>query len=231
MTLHPMNSSVARSAQRLEVIERIVPLLFGRGNSISVKVVNVQIILCAAALASVIVTLQCLPSITAKTVIVLGFASILFNLVWVCGRPFAYSLDVGIIPARLALSLRSCGVFKRGSTIFARQHVTFARRTNSVSLGSAIFGAFDAMVFFLASITRFLHRACRPIVIGTYTALSDGKSAFGFTVGSKGAGLTSLCVRACSCYLRAAARTINNAVGFHMSHSRMIPNIYSGGAV
>lgn len=231
MTPLLMHNGMARTAERLEIFQRIVSVFARCGDAQSVNVMNVQIVLCTATLAGVVVALQGVHAVAVKAVVVFGLLAVLLNLVGVLGRPFSYASDVRIIAARLALSLRSGGVFKQRSAIFAGQHVSFARSANSVTFGSAIFGAFHAMIFFFTSVTRFLRRACRLVVLLANYAPAISKSDFGLTVCSKGAGLTSLRVRACPCYLRATVRTVNNAIGFHMSRSRMIPDIYSGGAV
>jgi hypothetical protein len=226
-----MNRSVTSTAKRLEIFQRIVPFLFRCSNAKPVSVVNVQVILTAAALAGVIVTLQSSYAISAETIVVFGLLAILLYLVWVLGGPLAQPRDLSVIPAGLAFSLRASRILKRRSAIFARQHVTFARRSNGIFFGPAVFGVFDAAILFLASVANLLRRACGLVVISAHAALLAGKTNLGFTMCGKGAGRASLFVRACSCYLRAAVRAFNNAVGFHMSRSRMIPNKYSGGAV
>jgi hypothetical protein len=191
-----MNCSVASAAKRLEIFQRIVPLLFWCSHAKPVNVVNVQVILAAAALAGVVVTLQGSYAISAETIVVFGLLAILLDFVRVLGRPLSYASDVSIILARFAFPLRPSRVFKGRFAIFAGKKVAFARRTNNISLGSAILSAFDAMVFFLAIFTRFLGRAFWCILTTTHGAGFWGK-----------------------------------VMGFHMSHSEMMPNKYSGGAV
>ena len=226
-----MNGRMARTAQRLEIIQSVVSMFFWRGDAVPVNMMNVQIILCAAASAGVIVTLQGLHAVAAEAVVVFCLLAILFNLVGVFVRPFSYPGDVRIVATRFAFALRSSRVFKRRPTIFARQHVSFARRANGISLSSAVFSTLDAMVFFFTSIARFLRRSCRDVAFATNRALTLRDPAFGLSVRSKSARLASFCVWACSCYFRAAVRAIYDAVGLHMSGSRMMPNKYSGGAV
>lgn len=226
-----MNGRMARTAQRLEIIQRIVSAIFGRRNAVAVNVVNVQVIFCAATLACVAVTLQSLDAVSAEAVVIFSLLPVLLYPVWVFGRPLLYSSDVRIVATRFAFALRSSRVFKRRPTIFARQHVSFARRANGISLGSAVFSALDAMVFFFAAIARFLRRSCRHVAFATNRALTLREPAFGLSVRSKSARLASFCVGACSCYFRAAVRAIYDAVGLHMSGSRMMPNKYSEGAV
>ena len=231
MTLRPMNSCMTRTTQRLKIIQRIVSALFVRSNPVAVNVVNVQIIFAAAALAGVIVAFKSFDAVATETVIVFSLLSVLLYFVLVLSRPFAYSRDMNVILARLALTLRPSGVFKRRPAVFAWQHIASTWRTNSIPFGSAVFSTFDSVVFFFATITRFLHRACRLVVIAAYAALPHGKAALCFPVSGKGARLASLCVRACSCYFRAAVRTVNNTVCFHWGNSKMIPDKYSGGSV
>ena len=191
-----MNGRMTRATQRLEIIQRIVSAIFGRRNAVAVNVVNVQVILCAATLACVAVTLQSLDAVSAEAVVIFGLLPVLLYLVWVFGRPLSYSSDVRIVATWFAFALRSSGVFKWGSTVLARQHVTLAWRANGISLGSAILSAFDAVVFFFTSVTCFLRRAFWYILTATHGAGFWGKF-----------------------------------IGFHMPHSKMIPNKYSGGAV
>jgi hypothetical protein len=57
-TLFVMNSSVTAPAKREEILQRIVPQLFGRSNSSSVNVMNVRSVIVAALAARKTVALQ-----------------------------------------------------------------------------------------------------------------------------------------------------------------------------
>lgn len=63
MTFLLMHSGVARSAQGLKVFEVVVTLLSRGSNAKTVNVMNVQVVLTAAALAGVIVALQSLDAV------------------------------------------------------------------------------------------------------------------------------------------------------------------------
>lgn len=231
MTLVPMNRSVASSAERLEVVQRIVPLLARGGDAQPVNVMNMQVVLSAATLAGVVVALQRLDAVPVKAVVVFSLLAILLNLIGVVGRPLSNSSNVGVVSARFALALRTRCILKRCPAIFARQHVTFARRTSGISFGPAILGAFDAAIFFLTSIASLLYATFRFVVISAYHARTFRKAALSLAVGCQGTRLAPFGVRRRSCYSLPAIWAVNLTVGFHMAFSKMIPNIYSWGLV
>lgn len=230
MTLNCMNSRMAGSAKRLEVFQRVVPLFTRRRNAQSVEVVDMQIILGAATLAGMIITLQGFDTVAAKAVIILGFLAILPNLLRVIGGPSPNAGNMRIIAARFALALRTSRIFKWGSAVFAREPVAFPWRASGVSFCSAILRAFALAVHLSTSFTRILRTACRFVFVLAYHALTVGKATFGLSMSRKRTRLASLCVWGSPRCSSAAVRAVDLTVGSHKRHSMFDLNIYSGGA-
>lgn len=231
MTLVPMNSCMARPAQRLEIFQRIVSLFARCGDAKPVNVMNVQVIFAAAALAGVVVALQRLDAIPVKAVVVFGLLAILLNLIGVIGRPLSNSSNVSVVLASLALALRPRNIFKWGAAILTRKHVSFTWCANSVTFISAILSLLNAAIFFLTSIASLLYTTFRFVVISAYHARTFCKAALSLAVGCQGTRLAPFGVRRRSCYSLPAIWAVNLTVGFHMAFSKMIPNIYSWGVV
>ena len=229
--LFPMHRGMTRAAKGLEIIQRVVSQFAWRGNPKPVYVVNMQVVACAAALTGVIVSFKGFDAVPVEAVIVFGLLAILFDLIGVFGGPLSYAGNVAVVLARLALALRPRRILKWLSAIFARKHVPFSGRTNGVTLGSAILRPLDAVVFIFASVTGFLSASRWLVRNPADNTVSVRKSSLGFTVSSQSAGLAPLGVGGRACYSLAAIGAVNLTVGFHMTGSKMIPDLYSGGAV
>jgi len=221
---------MAGSAERLEVFKRVVPLVKRGGSAKPVNVVNVQIIICSASLAGVVVAFQRFDAVATEDVVVFCSLAILLNLVGIFIRPCSNPCNVNIITAWLTPALWSSRIFKVRPAIFTRNHLAPHRCAPSITLRPTLFGAFATMVFIATHVARFLGTASGPIFLATNRALAICKAPFCFAVGSKRTWFAPLCVWGRSCYCGAAIGAVNLAIGLHMRYSKLNLNIYSGSA-
>jgi hypothetical protein len=210
-TLFLMNSSVAAPAKRKEILQRIVPQLFGRSDSSSVNVMNVQVFSNSASLAGEVVTLQRVLPVATKVVVVFSFADVFISLRAILKRLSVSSVSQ-CFSAALAASLRSRTVGKFNSAIFTLQH-----RTNSDS--PFLFPQFTQMqhILFLpvrraASVAALLGRASGLVEHLADQALEVLKAVASLPVSSQRTWLASLQVGRCLRHLRSAIGAIEDAV-------------------
>jgi hypothetical protein len=223
-TLFVMNSSVAAPAKRKEILQRIVPQLFGRSDSSSVNVMNVQVFSNSAPLASEFVTLQCALPVAAKVIVVKCFAPVLIPL-RILGKRLADLLDTAFLQANKAVLLWTGAVDEIGITLN-----TLKRSANYY--GPFLFPQFTQMQHILllpvrraASIAALLGRAGRLVEHLADKALALLKAVASLPVSSQGTRLASLQVRRCLWHLRSAIGAIEDAVfpRFHNLNYELSP--------
>jgi hypothetical protein len=223
-TLFVMNSSVTAPAKREEILQRIVPQLFGRSDSSSVNVMNVQVFSNSAALASEVVTLQCALPVAAKVIVVFSFADVFISL-GVLGKRFAGLLSAAFFQANKAVLLRTGTVDEIGITLN-----TLKRGANCY--GAFLFPQFTQMqhILFLpiswpATVAALLGRASGFVERLTDKTLALLKAVASLPVSSQRTGLASLQVRRCLRHLRSAIGAIEDAVfpRFHNLNYELSP--------
>ena len=223
-TLFVMNSSVTTPAKRKEILQRIVPQLFGRSDSSSVNVMNVQVFSNSAPLASEVVTLQCALPVAAKVIVVFSFADVFISL-GVLGKRLADLLNTAFLQANKTVLLRTGTVDEIGITLN-----TLKRGANCY--GAFLFPQFTQMqhILFLpvrraASIAALLGRAGRLVEHLADEALTLLKAVASLPVSSQRTGLASPQVGRCLWYLRPAIGAIEDAVfpRFHNLNYELSP--------
>jgi hypothetical protein len=222
--LFVMNSSVTAPAKREEILQRIVPQLFGRSDSSSVNVMNVQVFSNSAPLASEVVTLQCALPVAAKVIVVKCFAPVLIPLRILGKRP-ANLLDTAFLQASKAVLLWTRTVDEIGITLNALK-----RGANCYS--AFLFPQFTQMqhILFLpvrrpASIAALLGRAGRLVEHLADEALTLFKAVASLPVSSQRTRFASLQVGRCLWHLRSAIGAIEDAVfpRFHNLNYELSP--------
>jgi hypothetical protein len=210
-TLFVMNSSVTAPAKRKEILQRIVPQLFGRSDSSSVNVMNVQVFSNSAPLASEVVTLQRVLSVAAKVIVVKCFAPVLIPL-RILSKRLADLLDTAFLQASKAVLLWTGTVNEIGITLN-----TLKRGANCYS--AFLFPQFTQMqhILFLpirwpATVAALLGRASGLVEHFADETLAILKAVTGLPVSSQRTWLASLQVGRCLRHLRSAIGAIENAV-------------------
>jgi len=210
-TLFLMNSSVAAPAKRKEILQRIVPQLFGRSDSSSVNVMNVQVFSNSAPLASEVVTLQRVLPVAAKVIVVKCFAPVLIPL-RILGKRLADLLDTAFLQANKAVLLWAGAVDEIGITL------------NALKRGANYYGAFlfpqstqMQHILFLpvrraTSVAALLGRACGLVQHLADQALAVLKAVASLPMSSQRTRLASLQVGRCLGHLRSAIGAIEDAV-------------------
>jgi hypothetical protein len=223
-TLFVMNSSVTAPAKREEILQRIVPQLFGRSDSSSVNVMNVQVFSNSAPLASEVVTLQCALPVAAKVIVVFSFADVFISL-GVLGKRLADLLNTAFLQASKAVLLRTGTVDEIGITLN-----TLKRGANCY--GAFLFPQFTQMqhILFLpvrraATVAALLGRASGFVEHLADQALAVLKAVASLPVSSQRTGLASPQVGRCLWYLRPAIGAIEDAVlpRFHNLNNELSP--------
>jgi hypothetical protein len=223
-TLFVMNSSVTAPAKREEIIQRIVTQLFGRSDSSSVNVMNVQVFSNSAPLASEVVTLQRVLSVAAKVIVVKCFAPVLIPLRILGKRP-ANLLDTAFLQASKAVLLWTRTVDEIGITLN-----TLKRGANYY--GAFLFPQFTQMqhILFLpvrraTSVAALLGRASGLVEHLADKALAILKAVTGLPVSSQRTRFASLQVGRCLGHLRSAIGAIEDAVfpRFHNLNYELSP--------
>jgi hypothetical protein len=223
-TLFVMNSSVATPAKRKEILQRIVPQLFGRSDSSSVNVMNVQVFSNSAPLASEFVTLQRVLPVAAKVVVVKCFAPVLIPL-RILGERFANLLDTAFLQAIKAVLLWTGAVDEIGITL------------NTLKRGAHWYGAFlfpqftqMQHILFLpvrraTSVAALLGRASGLVEHLADKALAILKAVASLPVSSQRTRFASLQVGRCLRHLRSAIGAIEDAVfpRFHNLNNELSP--------
>jgi hypothetical protein len=223
-TFFLMNSSVAAPAKRKEILQCIVPQLFGRSDSSSVNVMNVQVFSNSAPLASEVVTLQRVLPVAAKVIVVKCFAPVFIPLRILGKRP-ANLLDTAFLQANKAVLLRTGTVNEIGITLNALE-----RGANYY--GAFLFPQFTQMqhILFLpvrraTSVAALLGRAGRFVEHLADKALAVLKAVASLPVSSQRTWLASLQIGRCLRHLRAAIGAIEDAVfpRFHNLNNELSP--------
>jgi hypothetical protein len=223
-TLFLVNSSVTAPAKRKEILQRIVPQLFGRSDSSSVNVMNVQVFSNSALLASEVVTLQRVLPVAAKVVVVKCFASVLIPL-RIFGKRPAGLLSAAFFEANKAVLLWTGAVCEIGTTLN-----TLKRGANCY--GAFLFPQFTQMqhILFLpvrraTSVAALLGRASGLVEHLADKALAILKAVASLPVSSQRTRFASLQVGRCLWYLRPAIGAIEDAVfpRFHNLNNELSP--------
>jgi hypothetical protein len=223
-TLFLMNSSVTTPAKRKEILQRIVPQLFGRSDSSSVNVMDMKILSRAAPLASEVVTLQGVLPVATKVVVVFSFADVFISL-GVLGKRFAGLLSAAFFQASKAVLLWTGAVDEIGITLN-----TLKRGANWY--GAFLFPQFTQMqhILFLpvrraTSVAALLGRASGLVEHLADKALAVLKTVASLPMSSQRTGLTSPQVGRCLWYLRPAIGAIEDAVfpRFHNLNNELSP--------
>ncbi len=131
-----MHRCVAPTAQCKQVSDGVVPLIPWACRSVPIYMVNVQIGQCAAVLAGVLVSIQCLRAVSAKVISVLCLGSVLRNTLGVLRRPTTdvrYGMRGLAVPAPL---LWSCRIDEILAAVLAKQGASNGRRPALEARGS-----------------------------------------------------------------------------------------------
>ena len=210
-----MDSGVTATAERQQVVQSVVSLLLGRGGSLAVDVVNVQVFLAAAMLASVIVSLQSGFTVAAEIVVIAGFFCVAFQSFFVGRKPFVNFGDFGLFLATRASLLRPSKVLKVIAAIRAHEYASDGRSAflPTVLLKSlaVVFGA----IGWPAGRANFLDRSCRLVGCFTNNANPLSKPVTGLAVGLQCTRLAPLGVWGSPNDGRAAVGTVDGAICFH----------------
>jgi hypothetical protein len=223
-TLFVMNSSVTAPAKREEILQRIVPQLFGRSDSSSVNVMNVQVFSNSAPLAGEVVTLQCALPVATKVVVVKCFAPVFISL-RILGKRLAALLNTAFLEASKAVLLWTGTVDEIGITL------------NALKRGANYYGAFlfpqstqMQHILFLpvrwpANVAALLGRASGLVEHLADQALAVLKAVASLPVSSQRTWLASLQVGRCLRHLRSAIGAIEDAVPprFHNLNYELSP--------
>jgi hypothetical protein len=212
-----MNPSVATPAKGNQVIQRIVsqPTLCCR--SFSVDMVNVKIVLCAAILASAIVSLQSLFAVPVEIVVISGALGVFSNLVTVGFQPITDFVDL-FDPLAFGASLLWAGaVFK----IIA----AFGAKQNRANFDSATFPPQIAkgLGILLGAVSRHTTLAsplvapCRFVSAAANNAIAHFKAASGLPMSGKRTEFASLHIWRCSDNLLRAIWASDRSVNLHFS--------------
>ena len=211
-----MHSRMTTPAQRQQVIQRIVPQLFRRGNTSAINVMDVQILNGSAMLAGEIIAFQSLLPVASKAVVVFSFADVFISL-GILGKRFANLLNAAFLQADKAVLLRPRAVDEIGITFKALE-----RGANRHS--SFLFPQFTQMqhILFLpisrpATVATLLGRASGLVEHLADKTLALLKAVASLPVSSQRTRLASPQVGRCFGHLRPAIGAIENAVspGFH----------------
>jgi hypothetical protein len=218
-----MHSCVATPAQRQQVIQRIVPQLFRRGNASAVNVMDMQILNGAAVLTGEVVTLQSVLPVAAKVVVVFGFTDVFISL-GILGKCFTGLFSATFFQTGKAVLLRTRAVGEIGITLNALE-----RGTNRHS--AFLFPQFTQMqhILFLpirwpAIVATLLGRASGLVQHLADKALALLKAVASLPVSSQRTRFTSLQVGRCFGHLCPAIRAIENAVSprFHNLNTTLL---------
>lgn len=206
-----MHSCMTTPAQRQQIVQRIVPQLFRRGNTSAINVVDMQILNGAAVLTGEVVTLQGVLPVAVKMVVVFSFADVFISL-GILGKRFAGLLNAAFLQASKAVLLRPGAVGEIGITLNALE-----RGTNRHS--AFLFPQFTQMqhILFLpirwpTTVAALLGRASGLVEHLADEALALLKAVASLPVSSQRTRLASLQVGRCLGHLRPAIRAIENAV-------------------
>lgn len=211
-----MHSCMTTSAQRQQIVQRIVPQLFRCGNTSAINVMDMQILNGAAVLTSEVVTLQGVLPVAAEMVVVFSFADVFISL-GILGERFANLLSAAFLQAGKAVLLRTGAVNEIGITLNALE-----RGTNRHS--AFLFPQFTQMqhILFLpirwpATVAALLGGASGLVEHLADEALALLKAVASLPVSSQRTRLASPQVGRCLGHLRPAIRAIENAVSprFH----------------
>lgn len=172
MTNTMMLLSMTPTAKCHQIVQIIVSGLSRACHAVPVYVVNLKVILCAAMLAGVIISLQSGFAIPAEMIIVSGLIGVLLQAVFVKSKPFMDSANL-----RLALALWTSVLWARlVRKILATFRAVQDRAYWSLSLfKSKLAQGFNILLFavgWLARGTNLLARACRGILNRTHSAFS-----------------------------------------------------------
>jgi ABC-type multidrug transport system fused ATPase/permease subunit len=212
-----MNPRVATTAKGNQVVQRIVPQWALGGRSLSVNMVNVQMVLCAAILASVIVSLQGFAAIAAEAIVILGSLGVFSHLITICIQPFADFANLFSLLAFGASLLWTGAVFKIIAAFRAKQdRANFDSAFLSAHFTKGL-GVFIGAVSRHTSLASALVASSRLVGIAANNAIALLKAASGLAVGSKGARFASLHIGGRSDNLLRAIGASYRSVVLHFS--------------
>jgi hypothetical protein len=151
-----VDTSMAAPAKRSQVVERVVSRLSGRGDAVSVDMVNVEVFRRSATLAGVLVALQSRSPIAIKFVVVSGLVGVLLESIRVRGKPFVNALHFCGSLATRALVLRAGSVLKVVSALGAHQDRSDRGNASRLAQLAEVFDIFKSSVFRFARRANFL---------------------------------------------------------------------------
>ena len=212
-----MHSCMTTPAQRQQVIQRIVPQLFRRGNTSAINVMDVQILNGSAMLAGEIIAFQSLLPVASKSVVVFSFADIFIPL-GIFGKRLANLLNAAFLQADKAVLLRPGAVNEIGITLNALE-----RGTNRHS--AFLFPQFTQMqhILFLpiswpATVAALLRRASGLVEHLADETLAILETMASLPVSSQSTRLASLQIGRCLRHLRPTVGAVQDAI-FPRFHS------------
>ena len=162
-----MNPSMAPPAQRQKIADVVVARLTRACYAIAVDVVNLQIVVCSTMLAGVLVSLKGKASIAAKTVVVFGFVGVLFEALFVRGKPLMDASNFRSSLTRLASDLWAGLVNVVFTAVRAIQNCANKRAASFGSQSTKVRNVFLTFMLVFAPKAHFLAGACWLIGCGT----------------------------------------------------------------
>jgi len=172
MTDTMMLLSMTPTAKRYQIVQIIISGLSRACHAVPVYVVNLKVVLCAAVLAGVVVTLQGGFAVSAEMIIVSGLIGVLLQAVFVRSKPFMDSANLSFALALWASVLWARLVRKILATFRAVQDSAYWSLSLFKSKLTQCFNILLLAVGWLAGGANLLARTCRNVFGRTHGAFS-----------------------------------------------------------
>lgn len=210
-TFFVVNLGMTAPAEGLQVLQRIVPQLFGGGHSSSINVMDMQILGGTTPLAGEVVALQGrLP--VASEVIVIPSPSGVFLSLRVLFKSFAHLLRTLLLETDAAVLLRARGIREASTALNAVDRSADWRCPLFLPEFTKVQDVLLLPIRRAAGLAAFLGGARGLVEHGADYALTLLKAAARLTVGGQGARLAPLEVGRCLGNLGSAVWAIEDAV-------------------
>jgi hypothetical protein len=212
-----VNAAVTRFAERDEVIESVVSLLWRHIHAALVFVVDVGLFLRAAVLTSVAIAFQSLLTIAAELVAVLGDGVARSQALWVCNSPrFAQRSLMGCLAFKTS-RLRTASIRKWLAAIAAQFRRAYGGSATLLSCPSAEYAVLAHSKFISATRTGFLNRSSRLVAFPANDTDTFGKPVLCLSVTLQGAWFAAPHIAGCFLNGGAAIGALKTAVIPHLT--------------
>jgi hypothetical protein len=210
-TFFVVNLGMTAPAEGLQVLQRIVPQLFGGGHSSSINVMDMQILGGTTPLASEVVALQGRLPIASEVVVIPSPFGVFLSL-RVLLKSFARLLSTPLLETGAAVLLRARRVREASTALNAVGRGADWCRSLFLPEFTKVQDVLLLPVRRAAGFTALLGGACGLVEHGADYALTLLKAAARLTVGGQGAGLAPLEAGRCLGNLGSAVWAIEDAV-------------------